>query len=143
MERISRKPANFVFPRLREELGEIERVAEYVGESKAQFVPRFLQATLRDSNRTQFVELTNSIWDQLKNTDSTRIGKGDWKSVSEACENKRDWEKVRREVENGTRLDAPIIVRLPNEYHLVSGNTRLMCSKALGVVPKVLIVDMT
>ena len=144
MDRMSEKKPVFTFPQLlKAEIGEIERVAEYVGEPAQTFVPRFLQATLPKYERSQFIDLDEQLWSQLKNTDSVDVAKGGWDTVRRECEGKRDWQSIRKLLETGGRIDAPIIVKLPNEYHLVSGNTRLMCAKALGIVPKVLIVDLS
>jgi hypothetical protein len=144
MEDLQPRKTDFVFPRLlQQEMGEIERVAAYVGEDPKIFVPRFLRATLPRYERATFAPLDERIWMQLKNTDSVSIRKGDWDTVQQACQGRRDWEAIRARMEKGESLDAPIIVRLPNEYHLVSGNTRLMCARALGIAPKVLIVDLS
>ena len=144
MDAVPENKALFVFPQLLgAEMGELERVAAYVGEPAKSFVPRFLKATLPKNEKMRFTELPDSVWSQLKNTDSADVTKGDWEAVKRASEGKRDWESIRRKMERGERLDAPIIIKLPNEYHLVSGNTRLMCAKALGLVPKVLFVDLS
>ena len=148
-EQVRKKSPEFVFPRMlgmgmgQTEIGEIERVAKHVGEPEEIFVPRFLQATLPKENKAHLVELDEDVWSQLQNTASYDIAKGEWDKVRNIIGDKRDWEGYRRRMENGQRIDAPIIVKLPGEYHKVSGNTRLMVACALGITPKVLIVDLT
>lgn len=52
------------------------------------------------------------------------------------------WEDLRQKIEQGQELDAPIVLKLLNEIHLVSGNTRLMVARALNKTSKVLLVEM-
>lgn len=149
MDQMRENTPEFVYPRIfgigmnDTAVGEIERVAEFIGEPKETFVPRFLRATLPRENKAHFVELNEDIWSQLQNTESHTVAKGEWGNVRDILGTKRDWEGYRRKMESGDRIDAPIIAKLSNEYHLVSGNTRLMVARALGIVPKVLIVDLT
>ncbi len=95
------------------------------------------------------VELTEDMWRELENTDSFDIQPGGWEKVAEHINYtnketgaKRDWEGLKQAMEQGKRLDAPIVLRHAGQLHKVSGNTRLMVARALGIRPKVLLVEM-
>ncbi len=132
----------YVYPAIDSEMGEIERVADtFEKERKDGFVHDFLE----NAKKTELTNLDEKTWSILDNTESYEIKAGDWdkvKKYSETKKIKRDWEKLRKNIENNVSLDAPMIVKMGNVFHLVSGNTRLMVSRALGVTPKVLIVEM-
>lgn len=53
----------------------------------------------------------------------------------------RDWQLLKSKIENGESLDAPIICQKGDRLHLVSGNTRLIVTRALGMLPQVLLVN--
>jgi hypothetical protein len=132
----------FVFPTFRDELGEIERVQQYFNIDSPDFVASFLER----ATHNVLIPLSDELWSTLENTDSTDIQKDDWASVadhSEAQEKKRDWQDLRTKLEAKIPLDAPVIAKYRDTFHLVSGNTRLMVSRALGIRPQVLIVDIS
>lgn len=134
------KSINFVYPRLLPEIGEIERVAAALNQPKGEFVPRFLKATLQKKLEV----LTEDMWRALENTDSYDIVRNDWKVVEELADSHgRDWKSLREKAEKGERLDAPVVVKVGDRLHLVSGNTRLMITRALGQAPHVLVVEMS
>ena len=138
------KPVNFVFPDIKKEEGEIERVAETVfgGADPTRFFEEFEKR----ARKTQLSSLTQTEWAELENTGWHFITLGDWDKVAELsaeCEPNRDWQDLRNKMQSRKELDAPIVVRKGNLLHKVGGNTRLMVAKALGVNPKVLVVDMT
>jgi ABC-type proline/glycine betaine transport system ATPase subunit len=149
MDRMKEWQPIFAYPRLfglgskTSEIGEIERLAITLGEPKKEFVSQFLQATLKESERAHLVPLDEDIWQQLKNTDSLRIAEGDWNAVKNIIGETRDWRALKAAMMRGERIDAPIIVKIGTEYHKVSGNTRLMVARALGIRPKVLLVDLS
>jgi hypothetical protein len=134
----------FIFPSFEHEEGEIERVQEYFQVKTDNFVQKFL-----DRARTgKLVRLSDDVWNMVENTDShsENIMRGDWDAVAEcsnANENKRDWQSLRSKMQSGTPVDAAVIARRGNILHLVSGNTRLMVARAMGIRPEVLIVDIT
>lgn len=131
----------FKSPNLREEIGEIERVAqEYADGFEKGFTEEFLKRGAKSSLST----LESGVWSRLENTDSFDIRKDDWKQVEGlAGQVGRNWEDLKEKMIKGHSVDAPIIIKIEGKYHLVSGNTRLMVAKALGISPKVLVVDMT
>lgn len=127
----------FRYPNLEAERGEFERVARTYGADLETLL--FLaeeEGTLKN--------LDEDLWASLENTDSNRFGLGEWDEVreaSEAQEVKRDWESLKEKMERGEPLDAPIIAVVEGAPHLVSGNTRLMVARALGITPKVLLFE--
>ena len=132
----------FKFPSFEHEEGEIERVQAYFQIKTENFTQKFLEK----ARATQLVQLTDEIWDTVENTDShsDNILRGDWETVARLAEEyNRDWQTLKKKIQNGESLDAPIIVRRGNILHLVAGNTRLMVARALGIKPDVLIVNIT
>lgn len=134
----------FILPNLELERGEIERVAvEFGAENKDKFVESFLKR----AQLSKLVKLDEQNWSLLENTDSMDVGKDEWDkvahhSVDGHSEKPRDWGTIKQKLESKEILDAPIILKLRGRLHLVSGNTRLMVSRAKGIYPKVLLIDM-
>jgi len=130
----------FCFPEVGSERGEIERVARIFSKDDP---GRFVEDFFRAAENSQLVEISDAVWIALENTDSADIALGRWDLVEyHAAPGKRDWQTLRATMEQGKELDAPIVVKVGGVFHLVSGNTRLMVAKALGVRPKVLMVTM-
>ncbi len=144
-EKIFSEKGVFVFPNLKDESGEIKRVAQiYALENQQDFIRKFLDASIK----SEVADLTEQIWSKLENTDSFNIKSGDFDMVSEQIifsnsENgySRDWQDIKQKMEQGQEIDAPVVLHYNNTFHLVSGNTRLMVSRAMGIIPKVLIVE--
>ncbi len=138
--------ANFIFPDLEKERGEIERVAQkYSPQNPEAFVNTFYEK----ARQANLINLNEERWGALDNTDSFDIQHNGWEQVTEHINytNKetgatRNWEDLKQKIEQGQELDAPIILNHAGEIHLVSGNTRLMVARALGKTPKVLVVEM-
>ena len=138
MNESSETPRDYLkYPDIESELGEFQRVATTFGIDSSGLL--FL------ARAGELVSLDPSIWEKLENTDSNSFSKGDWDSVHDHSnpdgEKKRDWEEVRNNFDSGGTLDAPIIMKYGDQFHLVSGNTRLMVLKASGIVPKVLLFE--
>lgn len=133
--------ASFKFPDIRKELGEVERVAkEYGNEHEKEFA----EELIKRGNRQALSSLESWLWTKLENTDSNDVKKGEWEKIENLSDQvNRDWEDIKKKMENNTTMDAPIILKYKDVYHLVSGNTRLMVAKALGITPRVMIVDMS
>ncbi len=128
-------------PQFEYELGEIERVATTF---KPDNVKNFVREFVMRGRQTELTDLTEDIWAKLENTDSYDIQLGDWKMVADmASQNQREWESKKTALESGEALPVAIIMKMGDVYHKVAGNTRLMIERALGLVPKVVIVDMT
>ncbi|MDO8496339.1 MAG: hypothetical protein Q7S43_02830 [bacterium] len=144
MEKIINGP-NFIMPIIERETGEIERVGEEVfgNRNKEEFLAHFLKVAKTSS----LVELSEDLWEKLENTDSHDIPLNDWSLVEEHAVNgnpnhPRDWQLCKKLYEEGDSIEAPIVVKKGNLLHLVSGNTRLMVARALGLTPKVLLVEL-
>lgn len=130
-------PNRFVLPDIEKERGEFERVAQVFN-----LDCDTLMFLAKEEGKLQ--RLDAATWDVLDNTDSKDIQRDDWKTVqkySESQEHPRDWRGPKKEIEEGVALKAPIIFKYNGKYHLVSGNTRLMVARALGVTPQVLIFE--
>ncbi|MDO8469676.1 MAG: hypothetical protein Q7S84_01470 [bacterium] len=134
----------FIVPDVSRERGEIERVAVEVfgAQDTGEFFSRFLEA----AKTAPLVELSEDIWSRLENTDSYDIPPKDWPLVKEHAveghpDHPRDWRFYKTRYEQGGPIEVPIIVKKGDAFHLVSGNTRLMVARAMGKVPKVLIVE--
>ena len=137
-ERIS----HFAFPSFEQEAGEIARIQQHFNKKTSNFAARFLES----ARKASLVPLSAEIWNTVENTDSDRVLRGDWDAVAEhasAAESKRNWQDLKTKMQAGTPVDAPVIARNGEILHLVSGNTRLMVARALGITPNVLIVDIT
>lgn len=127
---------NFIFPNIHREIGEIQRVSKTFGKDDS-FTARFIDS----AQVTALTDLNSGIWESLENTDSFNIEKGDWNAVEHnASQVNRDWKDLKHKFEQGQSIDAPIIFK-GEGYHLVSGNTRLMVSRAAGITPQVLVVE--
>ncbi len=136
-ESLEAQKERFKFPDIEAERGEFERVAKTFN-----FDVDTLMFLAKEEGR--LVNLDVDTWENLDNTDSNSIVEGDWDKVIEIYsgpEYHRDWEGYKERIGGGSSVDAPIIVKLANGNHLVSGNTRLIVSRALGVTPKVLLFE--
>lgn len=135
---------NFIFPEVNREIGEITRVAETFGkEDPEQFTKQFLEK----AKTSPLIELSEEMWSQLENTDSYDISPNDWSSVEHHAveghpDQPRDWRFYKAKMESGEEVASPIIFKQGDTLHLVAGNTRLMVARALGIIPKALLVEL-
>lgn len=127
----------FKYPNIEKEEGEFDRVAKEFSIETS--VLMFL------AQGGELVQMDEALLSKLENTDADTVQEGDWEVVHDHSNpdgvHKRDWETLKKKMETGEVLDAPIIMKFGNRYHLVSGNTRLMVSRAKGVYPKVLVFE--
>ena len=96
-------------------------------------------------SKSKEVELSNDIWDNLENTESNEITKGDIDSVKILAKKygKTNPDVLVKALKSG-EYHRPLIVKFDGDrYHLVAGNTRLCTAKAMGMTPKVFIADMS
>ena len=96
-------------------------------------------------SKSKEVELSKDIWDNLENTESTEITKGDIDSVKSLAKKygKTNPDVLVKALKSG-EYHRPLIVKFDGDrYHLVAGNTRLCTAKAMGMTPKVFIADMS
>jgi|GEM_PF-1094378 len=113
-------------PNLDKEQPEIEKIAKQLG------VPtEDLRLSLE---RGKIIPLTDRIWSQLNNTDS--LGSMDLSRVRALAKDEYKW--LFDAMTSGKPVPAPIISTKPSgEPYLVSGNKRLMLSKAFGDHPQI------
>ena len=136
----------FTYPNIKNELGEVRRIAIELFPLNEKFS---VKSFIEEVKKSKLVPLKENLWAQLENTDSYGISLGCWDDVKYHAvdgnpEHPRDWQGLKRLMEAKGSLEAPIILKYAeNKYHLVSGNTRLMVARALGVSPQILLVDMS
>lgn len=148
MESISIPEVNWIRPDPEREKGEIERV-----------LCGFLGLELNEENfkrlvsiieKAAIVELSDEAWEILENTDSFHnIRTGHIEDVEKITEDynrdlpqekRRSVAMIKEGFMSGREMQLPIIVmNIKGIMHLLSGNTRLMVARALGIRPKVII----
>lgn len=122
----------FKAPDIYAEYGEFDRVGKEFG-----FDGSVLMHLAKENGK--MVTLNEDLLARLENTDLHDIEEGDWETVaSKSKQAKRDYISVKNDFDAG-EVKAPIIFDSGDRLHLVSGNTRLMVSRALGVRPQVYI----
>lgn len=128
---------SFVYPDIRAERAEFERTAETfaVDAETLMFIA---------DEEGSMVPLSEEVWNKLQNTDSNTLKVGNWQEVGRLSrEYDRDWVTLKEKLQQGEAVDAPIIMKHGDSYHLVAGNTRLMIARALGETPHVLLFEYT
>lgn len=134
----------WIIPNFQQEGGELERVANTFAPDR---VREFVDLYKKQIENARLVELDNELWNRLDNTESRAIDEGDWEQVNQFVvigkpEGARNWRMLKERMEQGKELEAPIVVKIGDEYHLLSGNTRLCVARALGIRPQVVVVEM-
>ncbi|OHA18904.1 MAG: hypothetical protein A2836_00755 [Candidatus Taylorbacteria bacterium RIFCSPHIGHO2_01_FULL_45_63] len=144
------KSISWIRPNPNKEKGEVERV-----------VKEFLNLEPTDENVNRLIEIIQEApvvelgeeeWEQLNNTDSFHnVRSGHLEDAEEITEeynqklsqnNRRNFKKLLDSFTFGKEMEVPVIVKNKEGVtHLVSGNTRLMIARALGIKPKVIIVE--
>ncbi|OGD25111.1 hypothetical protein A2819_00160 [Candidatus Azambacteria bacterium RIFCSPHIGHO2_01_FULL_40_24] len=139
-------------PKIEREQGEVERV---VGEFLRQEVNAENIKQISDIlDKAPMVELSEEMWESLENTDSFHnIKPGHLEDVERIIaeynqdlppDQRRSYERHLNRFLNGTPMECPTIIKNKEGIlHLVSGNTRLMFSRALKVRPKVVIGEIS
>lgn len=122
-------------PSLKDEGGEIDRTAHELG---------IEHHTLHQAiARGKLIPLNDSAWTNLENTDSQKVHTLH-DVVQIAKKYGKDHESILHALHNKEPLPAPIVLRKPNGSHyLISGNTRLMTAKAIGVRPYIWLADLS
>ena len=86
----------------------------------------------------KMVILSEDIWAKLENSDSWEVKTID-DAIKLAEEYNKNWRPTYEAIKAGKDIDPPMVLNYADtHYYLVSGNTRLMFYKALGITPKVL-----
>ncbi len=144
------KIPDWVRPDFQKEKGELERVTRdfLLREPNTQNIRQVVEA-LKGSPT---IEFSDTDWEQLENTDSFHnVGLGQIEEARKICngyneeleeENKRNFDVLLEGFHQGNKMECPVILKnSEGKMHLVSGNTRLMIARALGIRPRVIIGD--
>ncbi len=116
------------------DLGEIERTAQELGIDLQSLVAAFAKGAL--------AELSDADWVNMKNCDSHDPS---WtiEEVREHLKVKRDFGRIEQGILAGHSLPAPVVLYRDNEPpYLISGNSRLLGCRALGLRPTVFAVNL-
>jgi len=143
-EQEKNREIHWVRPDMRDEGGEIERTARTLVASEAGY-PAKLREVIDSISAAELEELTDEMWAQLENTESyEQVRPGHIEDAQKFAEEyKRDWQLLFQSMKEGDPIKAPIIIVKPDGVpYLVSGNTRLMLSRALEIKVRVLIARM-
>jgi hypothetical protein len=129
----------WVRPTLKYESWEIERVVALLAERSKERTS--LTEKIINVVRTAEPEpLSDEVWKTLENTDSNDQNLTMEKAQRLARENDRNPARIDALYGSG-EVEAPIIlIKYDGVPHLVSGNTRLMWARALGIRPFVIMV---
>ena len=125
--------SSWIAPSIQEEMGEIKRTAKELGLSLKKLLTAAQQGTL--------VTLSDDLWSQMENTDSWETT--DINTVEKlGIEYERDVGRLVQAMKTGQTLPAPLVLVKPDGIpYLVGGNTRLMVARALGIKPKVFLIQ--
>lgn len=125
-------------PDLENEMDELQRVVQDL--SRNEDIEVSVDDLVIAFNKSEEVTLTNKIWNNLENTESNEIEKGDMDSVLDIAKTykKTNPKKLVELIKSGD-YKRPLILKFGGRYHLVAGNTRLCTAAAMGVNPKVFI----
>jgi len=88
------------------------------------------------------ISLTNAIWSKMKNTNSYNTKTiEDMQAAIKIAKESKDITSILKEFFSG-KVESPIAMRLGDgSYELISGSSRLMAARVLGITPKIQIVD--
>lgn len=89
------------------------------------------------------IELTDEIWQKIENTESYNIAEGEIEHARKISEknhhNTKGFEDIRKKMQKGEELSMPTILEINDRYFLISGETRLLESRAYGTRVKVIL----
>lgn len=128
-------------PDIKGEMDEIKRVSQQI--TRNDNFPVSVKEVKKSFKGVEAVELTKEIWDKLENTESNTIEEGEFEKAIHIASmyGKSNPYKLRLKLMEDT-YKRPLIVKFNDRYHLVSGNTRLCVSAAIGFTPMVFIGDL-
>ncbi len=144
------KMTRFVRPEMAGEKDEIVRVIkEFFADVQPAPSPEQL---IELFEKTPIVELSDQDWERLENTDSFHgVQAGDIERARTITEDyneelpeqyHRDFDALLAAFKKGNDIECPMIIEHNNRTHLVSGNTRLMIMRVLGMRPHVIIATL-
>lgn len=122
---------NWIRPSFRDELGEFKRISSHFNISIVTLWFRFVCG-----HRT---ELSDEIWSRLHNTDSWETQTTEYADHA-ARQNNRDIVSLRQAFRDQKPMQMPVVIQRGEEYHLVSGNTRLMVCRSQSIRPQILLI---
>ncbi len=98
-----------------------------------------LNKLLKASENGKLERLTLNIWHSLENTDSNDVNRGDMEALARISKSyDRDYKSILNAIQHNEQIESPIVLdRHDNHPYLISGNTRLMVARVLGMVPSV------
>jgi hypothetical protein len=121
----------WINPNFQDEIAEFKHLIsqEYVGS---------LDDVLAAAGTGQLIDLDNTRWKDIYNSYSSDEHLTMEEALLRASESGRDIDKIFQAINNGSLLYAPVVVELPDgRWRLISGNTRLMACRVMGINPKV------
>lgn len=132
----------WIKPDYYQEMGEIKRTANTFAKNNKELYTEILTNFAEQLPQAELEPLTDEIWSNLENTDSYHnIQKNDFDKVAKLAEGyNRKWLQKLESMKSNSPLEAPTIFKMDDKYHKVSGNTRLMLARALGLRPKAIFV---
>jgi hypothetical protein len=136
LENLLKKKENYI----NNEMDEIERAVQDLSRDGE------LETTVQDVvdafTRAKEIVIPKNIWSKLKNTESNKIKKGEFKKVENIAKqyNKTPPSELKKALSQGD-YNPPLILKFGDKYHLVAGNTRLCTAAAMGMKPKVIIAE--
>jgi hypothetical protein len=90
----------------------------------------------------KLVTLSDDLWKRMENTDSWETDSLE-KAETLALEYDKDLDVIVSGLQEESEMPAPVVIIKPDGTpHLLGGNTRLMACKALGVRPKVWLLNL-
>jgi len=137
--------SNYTKPDWDDEFGEIERTVEEIlyKDQPSKIQKAKAKEILSKFKRAKSVVLTDSIWDNLENTDSNSLKIGDYKkSIALSKKYGRTIEWIFDAIKNNKQIPMPQILSTNGRYILVGGNTRLMAFRVMGINPKVVLLTL-
>lgn len=144
-EQFKKSFSNFINPILKHEIGEIERavIEDFYPKESHVFQMQKISKMSKLLESAKLIKLSNSIWKVLENTDSYEIENGDMTRVNKLAKKyNRETKQTLDKIQNNEPIEAPVIIHKPDgRYSLLGGNTRLMIFRALGITPKVAIIN--
>jgi hypothetical protein len=84
--------------------------------------------------------ISKDIWEELQNTESNEVEKGDFEAVEEIAKKyDKTSPKILAKALKSGKYNRPLIINIGDNYILVAGNTRLCTAAAMGMSPQVFI----
>lgn len=122
---------NWIIPNAKIEEGEIERTAKELNLNFNTLYDKIKQGRMINLNDEMIKYLRNTDYPNIKNLKQ---------AIQKAKKYGKDYKKVGSLLKYGKKIYAPIFINYNGKLYCVSGNTRLMIAKGLGIRPKIWLV---